>query len=157
MRVNATIGETLESSKIIEITMFNTFEIDLQAIQQHAESNAEKFVFQYENLDNYTYYSSKYSNISTTINNTINTQISNLIKKFPSLKSNKQMYRKMTLNNDTHFYNLMVNTNYSSVHVPINIYDKGKSEIFFYLYLNKILYCIVLVMANLFENCKKLC
>lgn len=95
----------------------------MQAIQEHAEENAEKFVFQNESIRTYTYYSSKYSNIS---NSAINVLISNLIRKFPSLKGNKEMYRTMTLDNDTHFYNLMVNTTHSAVHVPINIYDKGK-------------------------------
>lgn len=29
----------------------------------------------------------------------------------------------MTLNEDSHFYNIPVNTNYSSVHIPTNVYD----------------------------------
>lgn len=33
------------------------------------------------------------------------------------------MYEPMEFNVDSHFYNLSVNTSYSSVHVPTNIYD----------------------------------
>lgn len=43
-----------------------------------------------------------------------------------SVAPNKDIYKTMTVNNDTHFYNLAVNTNYSSVHVPVNIYDRRK-------------------------------
>lgn len=119
---------------------------NFQAIQEDAEDNAEKFVFQKESLNNYTYYSCTYSNISDP---QINKEITDLIKKFPSLKSNKQMYRKMTMDNDTHFYNLMVNTTHSAVHVPINIYDKGK---YLLLLVNKI-YRLQYLAIN--YNCHK--
>lgn len=35
----------------------------------------------------------------------------------------------MELNYDSHFYNIPVNTNYSSVHVPSNVYDLSPSVI----------------------------
>lgn len=119
------IGDEFHLILVYLNNTINNCNIVLQAIQEHAEENAEKFVFQNESVNNYTYYSSKYSNMS---NSAINLQISNLIRKFPSLKGNKPMYRRMMLDNDTHFYNLMVNTTHSAVHVPVNIYDKGKSS-----------------------------
>lgn len=41
------------------------------------------------------------------------------------VQANKDMYRAMILDQDTHFYNISVNTSHSSVHVPINVYDKS--------------------------------
>lgn len=38
------------------------------------------------------------------------------------------MYKEMSSNNDTHFFNLAVNTNHSSVHVPTNVYHKRMYE-----------------------------
>lgn len=38
------------------------------------------------------------------------------------------MYLNMTLNPDTHFYNISVDTTHSSVHVPSNVYDRSKLQ-----------------------------
>lgn len=35
----------------------------------------------------------------------------------------KNIYRKMELTSDSHFYNIPVNTSFSSVHIPTNVYD----------------------------------
>lgn len=37
-------------------------------------------------------------------------------------------FREMTFEQDTHFFNLEVNTTHSSVHVPTNVYDEGPEE-----------------------------
>ncbi|KAG5312428.1 CA2D3 protein, partial [Acromyrmex insinuator] len=38
-------------------------------------------------------------------------------------KENVTVFRDMELISDSHFYNIPVNTTYSSVHIPINVYD----------------------------------
>ncbi|KAJ8975678.1 hypothetical protein NQ317_019633 [Molorchus minor] len=72
--------------------------------------------------------------IQVPTNSTNSTTKSKQPERFPkipeSLKDNEYMYMPMTLNNDTHFYNLLVNTSYSSVHVPTNIYDKEDAAAF---------------------------
>lgn len=68
----------------------------------------------------FKYYSSRWSSIEG----------AEPIKLQKSLKKNRHLYLSLKLNNDTHFYNLPVNTNHSSVHVPTNVYDKGKLKAF---------------------------
>lgn len=70
--------------------------------------------------ENFTYYSSKYSPVGDEVFKPI----------YPIFKKNRGLYRNMTVNNDTHFYNIAVNTNYSSVHVPLYIYDKGNKRFY---------------------------
>ncbi|XP_028138725.2 voltage-dependent calcium channel subunit alpha-2/delta-3 [Diabrotica virgifera virgifera] len=88
----------------------------IKFIQETAEKVAESFVPN----DTFTYYSSKYSPIG---NETFKSS-------YKILKKNKDLYRPMTFNNDTHFYNIAVNTNYSAVHVPMYIYDKDPNVSF---------------------------
>ncbi|XP_014299368.1 voltage-dependent calcium channel subunit alpha-2/delta-3 isoform X1 [Microplitis demolitor] len=40
-----------------------------------------------------------------------------------NMRKNASVYREIELNPDSHFYNIPVNTNYSSVHIPTNVYD----------------------------------
>lgn len=40
------------------------------------------------------------------------------------MEDDRWMYQEMFLDQDTHFYNISVNTSHSSVHVPTNVYDK---------------------------------
>lgn len=78
-----------------------------------AEVAAEEFELN-ETDRNYTYYSAKYSPIQGEEK-----------QELPEgLEDNEDMYLTMSLNNDTHFYNLKVNTSYSSVHVPTNVFDR---------------------------------
>ncbi|XP_012275945.1 voltage-dependent calcium channel subunit alpha-2/delta-3 [Orussus abietinus] len=42
-----------------------------------------------------------------------------------TMKPDQYMYRNISLNRDSHFYNIPVNTNFSSVHVPTIVYDKS--------------------------------
>lgn len=39
------------------------------------------------------------------------------------------MYREMSMNPDSHFFNISVNTTHSSVHVPSNVYDRSESSL----------------------------
>lgn len=82
---------------------------------------SEQFDFNETEAQNYTYFSSKYSPLD-------GKNITDSREKIPKIIiDNKKTYRNMYLNQDTHFYNISVNTSYSSVHVPTNIYDKGLS------------------------------
>ncbi|XP_058819559.1 voltage-dependent calcium channel subunit alpha-2/delta-3 isoform X2 [Topomyia yanbarensis] len=84
----------------------------IKCIINLAEEMSEQF--NDTNPDNFTYYSSKYSFIEGRPEPEI-----------PStLEENIWMYRNMSLNSDTHFFNISVNTSYSSVHVPQNVYDR---------------------------------
>lgn len=88
----------------------------IKDIQERAEVVAESF----KPKENFTYYSSKYSPVGDEVFKPI----------YPIFKKNRGLYRNMTVNNDTHFYNIAVNTNYSSVHVPLYIYDKDPNVSF---------------------------
>ncbi|VEN50274.1 unnamed protein product, partial [Callosobruchus maculatus] len=90
----------------------------IQNIQVKAEQSAEEFEFNASVP--FQYYSSRYSPIEG----------AEPMKLPKPLRKNKNMYLPMRLNNDTHFYNIAVNTNYSTVHVPVNIYDKEKAASF---------------------------
>ncbi|XP_058447088.1 voltage-dependent calcium channel subunit alpha-2/delta-3 isoform X2 [Malaya genurostris] len=84
----------------------------IKCIINLAEEMSEQF--NNTNPDNFTYYSSKYSIIEDRPEPEIPL----------SLEENIWMYRNMSLNPDTHFFNISVNTSYSSVHVPQNVYDR---------------------------------
>lgn len=73
-------------------------------IIQEAESAAEGYEFNATSVNTYTYFNSKYTSTSECENDTC---------------------EFMSLNDDTHFYNIPVNTSYSSVHVPTNLFDQG--------------------------------
>ncbi|XP_015127549.1 voltage-dependent calcium channel subunit alpha-2/delta-3 isoform X1 [Diachasma alloeum] len=40
-----------------------------------------------------------------------------------NMRNDSHIYRAMALNPDSHFYNIPVNTSYSAVHIPTNVYD----------------------------------
>ncbi|XP_066247388.1 voltage-dependent calcium channel subunit alpha-2/delta-3 isoform X3 [Euwallacea similis] len=84
----------------------------IRCIQQEAENRSEDFSYVHDAP--FKYYSSRWSSIEG----------AEPIKLSKSLKKHRHMYLNMKLNNDTHFYNLPVNTTHSSVHVPTNVYDK---------------------------------
>ncbi|XP_055640550.1 voltage-dependent calcium channel subunit alpha-2/delta-3 isoform X1 [Toxorhynchites rutilus septentrionalis] len=86
----------------------------IKCIINLAEELSEQFRFNESIADNFTYYSSKYSNIDDRAEPDIP----------ETLLENTWMYRNMSLNPDTHFFNISVNTSYSSVHVPQNVYDR---------------------------------
>lgn len=41
-----------------------------------------------------------------------------------NIKKNEHLYRDMYLYQDSHFFDMSVNTSHSSVHVPTNVYDE---------------------------------
>lgn len=94
----------------------------LQCILNVAEEVAESFQFNETEAQNFTYYSSKYS---TANNVTIFQRMGDSTPEI--VNDNHDMYKDMQLDQDTHFYNISVNTTHSSVHVPINVYDKSPS------------------------------
>ncbi|XP_018322592.1 voltage-dependent calcium channel subunit alpha-2/delta-3 isoform X2 [Agrilus planipennis] len=85
----------------------------IRCISKKAEEAAEQFEFN-TTSSNYTYYSSKYSSIE-------GEEPTELPE---SIQDNSFMYLPMAVNHDTHFYNLPVNTSFSAVHVPTNVYDR---------------------------------
>lgn len=85
-------------------------------------------MFNESETSNYSYYSSKYSPIN---GRDIYQTAEWKEKELPEVVAEEwKLYRNMTLDPDTHFYNISVNTTHSSVHVPTNVYDK--SMIFFH-------------------------
>lgn len=97
----------------------------LQCILNVAEEISEQFELNETESSNYSYYSSKYSpvhpdNIFKTAKNR-GEELPEIVLK--SINS----YKPMMLDQDTHFYNISVNTTHSSVHVPTNVYDKSPS------------------------------
>ena len=110
----------------------------IKCIINLAEELSEQFEFNETLADNFSYYSSKYSNVSTyRLIQIVGSALTNaLLFSHPqidgrpepeipeTLQENMWMYRNMSLNPDTHFFNISVNTSYSSVHVPQNVYDR---------------------------------
>ncbi|XP_065166775.1 voltage-dependent calcium channel subunit alpha-2/delta-3-like [Atheta coriaria] len=90
----------------------------VRCIQQVAESEAELFDYTSNNTE-YYYYNSKYSSVEG--------EPPDALEIPDPIAPNRWMYIPMVLNNDTHFYNIPVNTTHSSVHVPLNIYDRHRS------------------------------
>lgn len=60
---------------------------------------------------------------------------------FPEFAKESHNYMELSLEKDSHFYNISVNTNTSCVHVPTNIYYKGEviTSVFIILLINIIL------------------
>lgn len=95
---------------------YNLFKYLFQCIALKAEDEAE--FFEYNSSEPFQYYSSKYSPV-------VEGEATE-VELHEILRGNKDMYRNISLKNDSHFYNLYVNTNHSSVHVPTNVYDRRK-------------------------------
>lgn len=79
-------------------------------ILKRAEEVAEKYELDDNTIETYSYFNSKSSPTDENYE-----------------EDNETLYHTMSLNADTHFYNIPVNTSYSSVHVPTNIYDRGRT------------------------------
>lgn len=108
----------MDAIRVCEILALHTLLLNtnlFQCIAFGAEEYAEEYEYNISTTF-YQYYSSKYSPV----------QGEAPVELPESLEPNRDMYREMILNNDTHFYNLPVNTSYSSVHVPTNVYDRRK-------------------------------
>lgn len=79
----------------------------------------------------FKYYSSKYSPAN---NVTIAERRGCVLE---TIYNSSIMYKPLILNQDTHFYNISVNTSHSSVHVPINIFDQSKRKLHYYIFGNE--------------------
>lgn len=87
----------------------------IKCILKVAEEAADTFELNETEIETFPYYSSKFSKFN-------NVSSENLKE---SLSDYNMTYLNFTLNPDTHFYNISVDTQHSSVHVPSNIYDRG--------------------------------
>ncbi|XP_012258543.2 voltage-dependent calcium channel subunit alpha-2/delta-3 [Athalia rosae] len=93
LKVAEEVSESFDSSQLENLTLIVTNETALDL--------------------NLTYVSGKYSPV-----------VGEMKPHLPkSIKNNSFLYSEMELTPDSHFYNIPVNTDYSAVHVPTNIYD----------------------------------
>lgn len=81
-----------------------------------AEQVAEDFEFNATIAEDFQYYSSKYSPIDG-----VDYDPDELWP--PGIRENNDTYKTMYFYQDTHFFDLFVNTSHSSVQVPSNVYD----------------------------------
>lgn len=88
----------------------------VRCILMKAENVSEQLEYNETMAKDLKYYSSKYSTLDN------KTPAYTLPE---SMAQDSSMYRPMYFNQDTHFYNISVNTTHSSVHVPTNIYDRS--------------------------------
>lgn len=84
-----------------------------------AEELAEDFDEMQRDL-NYTYCSSKYSDIEGGFNQSKQKEAEK------PLEIDYSRFRPFWLQSHRHFHNIPVNTSHSSVHVPTNLLDTGK-------------------------------
>lgn len=89
----------------------------IRCVVNMAEEVAENFEFDEEVSANFTYFSSRYSPVHGEHVPEEDLWPEGIIEM-------SELYKEMAFYQDTHFYNLSVNTSYSSVHVPSNVYDK---------------------------------
>ncbi|XP_054010963.1 voltage-dependent calcium channel subunit alpha-2/delta-3 isoform X2 [Hylaeus anthracinus] len=83
-------------------------------IRIEAEKGARNWT-DHDDLEDFKYVSGKYSVVE-----------GGSLPKYPeNIGNNTKFYRNITLTPDSHFYNIPVNTSFSSVHVPTNVYDMG--------------------------------
>ncbi|CAB0031950.1 unnamed protein product [Trichogramma brassicae] len=87
----------------------------VKCLYKEAESLSEQWNGNYSN--DFTYYSAKYSNASVEQEIDIPQVPSNMLNQLDT-------YVPMSLEPDTHFNNISVNTSFSSIHVPTNVFDK---------------------------------
>ncbi|KAL1493158.1 hypothetical protein ABEB36_011269 [Hypothenemus hampei] len=129
--LNAKVGQVDPKTLLSEIKddilrMMDRKMDAIRCIQQEAETRAEEF--NYDQKKNFSYYNSRWSeiaNVSNCISNETNSNQTDEIDEIDSkfIKASRSRYSVLQLNNDTHFYNLPVNTTHSSVYVPTNVYD----------------------------------
>ncbi|XP_014218432.1 voltage-dependent calcium channel subunit alpha-2/delta-3 isoform X2 [Copidosoma floridanum] len=87
----------------------------VKCLYKEAERVSETWMEEFDY--NFTYYSAKYSNATD-----------DGVLKVPNVPSNMQhltfSYQHMYVEPDTHFNNISVNTSFSSVHIPTNVFDR---------------------------------
>lgn len=85
-------------------------------IVDKAEQVSEDFDFNATSAETFQYFSSKYSPVAG-----VPYDPEKLWP--PGVRENNDTYKTMYFNQDTHFYDIPVNTTHSSVQVPSNVYD----------------------------------
>lgn len=89
----------------------------VRCILEKAENTYDEFEYnETYALEEFQYFNSKYSPFDG----------KPAEKLPPSFQSHAYMYLNFSLNPDTHFYNISVDTQHSSVHVPSNVYDRSE-------------------------------
>lgn len=88
----------------------------IKCILEKAEEAADDFKLNETAIEDFTYYSSKFSKFNNVSSEKLSENADN---------NTEKIYLDFKLNQDTHFYNIAVDTEHSSVHVPSNIYDQG--------------------------------
>lgn len=98
----------------------------VRCIAQKAEKLAAEFRYNESDAENFQYYSSKYSTIND-VPCSNRSETKEQCNEFEIVvNATQSTYLNMTLKRDKHFYHISVNTAYTSVHVPTNVYDKGE-------------------------------
>ena len=121
-RVEKKDGEALIESIVESIGRMLNRKMDaVKCIVNRSEEYSMNFHRNEMLEENFTYYSSKYSIVNDV--NLTSLYLPDSIEKM--LVDHPDMYRRMYFEEDTHFFNLSINTSYSSVHVPTNVYDRG--------------------------------
>lgn len=111
------------------------FFVFIQCIANIAEELAENFVFNDTESESFQYYSSKYSTING-VSCTNRSETKEQCNEFEIVRNaTETTYLNMTLKRDKHFYHISVNTEFASVHVPTNVYDRG-NEITFHIIIS---------------------
>lgn len=97
----------------------------MKCILNVAEKKAEEFDSD-DMATDYSYFSSKYSPVNGM--SLLNTSIWKEEELPLIVIESENTYRPMILDQDTHFYNISVNTTHSAVHVPTNVYDQSELD-----------------------------
>lgn len=100
------------------------FHLCLQCIHATAEGLAKSFNYTYNKSDPFEYCSAKYSKFF--YEDEADNPDSEDAEEPPRYVLNTTRFMNVSLERDSHFYNINVNTNTSCVHVPTNIFDLGK-------------------------------
>ncbi|XP_045495247.1 voltage-dependent calcium channel subunit alpha-2/delta-3 [Colias croceus] len=116
--------QILESSLRSVSTMLMRKINAVKCIHATAERLASEFNFTEEKNDSYSFCSSKYSDFMYEDGSELVRQ-----DEGPEFAKNKSHFMNITLEKDSHFYDISVNTNMSCIHVPTNIYYKEKDAL----------------------------
>lgn len=100
----------------------------MQCIHAKAEQLAKSFDYSLSKSENYSfeYCSAKYSTFS--YENEKDKPVQPDKWTVPDFAEDNPHYQNISLERDSHFYDIYVNTNSSCVHVPTNIFYLGKED-----------------------------
>ncbi|CAH0695393.1 unnamed protein product [Spodoptera exigua] len=116
-------GKQILESSLRSVSNMLTRKINaVKCIHATAEDLARNFNYTYDKSVPYDYCSAKYSKFFYEDEN--DDPDPNSEEKLPKYVLNSTHYTNVSLEKDSHFYNINVNTNTSCVHVPTNIFDE---------------------------------